>query len=209
VSPALLPRISPSIKPLLPVGETLTEEQHTVLLTSRSNYQNLNEGRTIPGVTYPSDLPGQLTSKRTSHKIAEQGRRQRINVALQEMQGLLPKMSPVLGASSSSSSKNIEDNDDEDDDDGDDASPEGGKKKGGKGGGGSGGGNSKAATVENAILYIRTMQEQEQIWKQEREEREREVEALRQKLDALERTLSVSKSHPAVEKVDEEVTGGE
>jgi hypothetical protein len=25
----------------------------------------------------------------------------------------------------------------------------------------------------------------------------------------LERTLSVSKSHPAVEKVDEEVTGGE
>ena len=32
-----------------------------------------------------------LTSKRTSHKIAEQGRRNRINEAIKEMQTLLPK----------------------------------------------------------------------------------------------------------------------
>ncbi|KIW02669.1 uncharacterized protein PV09_06106 [Verruconis gallopava] len=181
VSPALRPKISPSIKPLLPEGEKLTEEQHALLLTSRSNYQNLIEGRSIPGVTYPSDLPSQLTSKRTSHKIAEQGRRQRINVALQEMQCLLPKMSPVLGAAKA-----------DDDDDEDDEEPGGtasGKKRGGKGGG-----NSKAATVENAILYIKSLQDKEKLWQKEREEREKEMELLRQKLDALERRLSVSKS---------------
>lgn len=39
---------------------------------------------------YPTSLSTNLTSKRTSHKIAEQGRRNRINMALQEMQALLP-----------------------------------------------------------------------------------------------------------------------
>ena len=201
VSPALLPRISPSIKPLLPSGsrngsgtglgigkddaQQLTEEQHALLLTSRSNYQNLIEGRNIPGVTYPSDLPSQLTSKRTSHKIAEQGRRQRINVALQEMLGLLPKLSP------GSQPTKMEDDEDEEDE-------EGGKgRKGGKGGG-----NSKAATVEHAILYIRGMQEKEAGWVREREEKDREVEALRKRLDALERRLSTSKS-PASSGVEE------
>ena len=201
VSPALLPRISPSIKPLLPSGpssgsggggsftglgisgkeETLTEEQHALLLTSRSNYQNLIEGRNIPGVTYPSDLPSQLTSKRTSHKIAEQGRRQRINVALQEMQGLLPKLSPGSAAAAK-----LEDEDEDEDE-------EGGNGKGGRKSG-KGGGNSKAATVEHAISYIRAMQEKESCWAKEREEKDKEVEALRKKLDALERRLSVSKS---------------
>lgn len=159
----------------------MTDQQHALLLTSRSNYQNLIEGRNIPGVTYPSDLPSQLTSKRTSHKIAEQGRRQRINVALQEMQCLLPKLSPTALAATKME-------DDDSDDDG-----EGGRgKKGGKGGG-----NSKAATVEHAINYIKTMQDQERVWAREREEREKEVEALRKKLEMLERRLSVSKSPSA------------
>lgn len=39
---------------------------------------------------YPEALSKNLNSKRTSHKIAEQGRRNRINTALQEMQSLLP-----------------------------------------------------------------------------------------------------------------------
>jgi hypothetical protein len=79
----------------------------------------------------------------------------------------------------------------EDDDSEDDG--EGGRgKKGGKGGG-----NSKAATVEHAISYIKTMQDQEKQWAKEREEREKEVEALRKKLEALERRLSVSKSPSA------------
>jgi vacuolar-type H+-ATPase subunit I/STV1 len=59
-------------------------------LASKSNYQNILDGTTVPGVVYPSSLSTNLTSKRTSHKIAEQGRRNRINTALQEMQDLLP-----------------------------------------------------------------------------------------------------------------------
>ncbi|KAF3937187.1 hypothetical protein ABW19_dt0203037 [Dactylella cylindrospora] len=61
-SPALQPRISPSIKPLLPEG-----------------------------LSYPEHLATNLTHKRTSHKIAEQGRRNRINNALAEIASLLPR----------------------------------------------------------------------------------------------------------------------
>ncbi|KAL8731401.1 MAG: hypothetical protein Q9181_004317, partial [Wetmoreana brouardii] len=106
VSPALRPRISPSIKPLLPdggecifSGNLIAWNEHTnanalavvsaetsaLLLASKSNYQNLLEGTHLPGVSYPETLSTNLTSKRTSHKIAEQGRRNRINTALQEI----------------------------------------------------------------------------------------------------------------------------
>ncbi|KAK8050639.1 hypothetical protein PG994_012369 [Apiospora phragmitis] len=92
VSPALLPRISPNIKPLLPGTSGISaEDTASRLLTSKSNYQNILEGNTVPGVSYPSELSTNLTSKRTSHKIAEQGRRNRINSALQEIATLLPK----------------------------------------------------------------------------------------------------------------------
>ncbi|KAI9670961.1 MAG: hypothetical protein M1831_005046 [Alyxoria varia] len=92
VSPALRPKISPSIKPLLPEGAktSISQETQALLLASRSNYQNILEGSHLPGVSYPSELSTNLTSKRTSHKLAEQGRRNRINYALQEMQTLLP-----------------------------------------------------------------------------------------------------------------------
>ena len=68
----------------------LSENVHTLLLASKSNYQNILDGTGIPGVHYPEALSKNLNSKRTSHKIAEQGRRNRINTALQEMQSLLP-----------------------------------------------------------------------------------------------------------------------
>ncbi|KAL8844999.1 MAG: hypothetical protein Q9176_000671 [Flavoplaca citrina] len=90
VSPALRPRISPSIKPLLPDGGHVSAETSALLLASKSNYQNLVEGTHLPGVSYPETLSTNLTSKRTSHKIAEQGRRNRINTALQEIAALLP-----------------------------------------------------------------------------------------------------------------------
>jgi hypothetical protein len=65
------------------------EEHQALLLASKSNYQNILSGNTVPGVSYPTDLSTSLTSKRTSHKIAEEGQRNRINSALQEMQTLL------------------------------------------------------------------------------------------------------------------------
>lgn len=68
----------------------MNAETSALLLASKSNYQNLIEGTHLPGVTYPEALSENLTSKRTSHKIAEQGRRNRINTALQEIASLLP-----------------------------------------------------------------------------------------------------------------------
>jgi hypothetical protein len=146
----------------------MDEAMQTHFLTQRSNYQNLIEGTHVPGVSYPSELSTNLTSKRTSHKIAEQGRRNRINLALQEMLSLLP---PKNGSPQTLNVKSPMDDDDDDD----------GKGKG------KGGGNSKAATVESAIDYIRTLQTERSIFCQRIEERDKEVEDLRRRLDEMER----------------------
>lgn len=129
VSPALRPRISPSIKPLLPGGGPEAEDAASQLLASKSNYQRILEGNTLPGVSYPSELSTNLTSKRTSHKIAEQGRRNRINSALQEIAALLPAL-PKESEEESRRDKTV----------------------------GAGGPNSKASTVELAIDYIKQLQ---------------------------------------------------
>ncbi|KAI9803702.1 MAG: hypothetical protein M1833_000614 [Piccolia ochrophora] len=130
-SPALKPKISPSIKPLLPEGAPASAESSALLLASKSNYQNLLEGNRLPGVTYPESLSTNLTSKRTSHKLAEQGRRNRINNALQDMAGLLP---PDWGGSSSTPKA----------DKGETAAQAQA--------------SSKASTVELAIDYIKSLQ---------------------------------------------------
>ncbi|KAF2963435.1 hypothetical protein GQX73_g10128 [Xylaria multiplex] len=139
VSPALLPRISPNIKPLLPGTPGLSnEDSASRLLASKSNYQRILEGNTMPGVTYPSELSTNLTSKRTSHKIAEQGRRNRINSALQEIATLLPKS--ILKESSEGDIDNAK-----------------GDKTDAKQ---SNAPNSKASTVESAIEYIKHLQKE-------------------------------------------------
>ncbi|KAK3945288.1 helix-loop-helix DNA-binding domain-containing protein [Diplogelasinospora grovesii] len=150
VSPALRPKISPSIKPLLP-GCATAEETASHLLATKSNYQRILEGNTVPGVSYPSELSTNLTSKRTSHKIAEQGRRNRINSALQEIATLLPRQ------------------------------PNEGKGSGGEGDSGdkkdkSGNiPNSKASTVEMAIEYIKQLQKQVEEANRRAEEAERKL----------------------------------
>ncbi|KAK9264552.1 hypothetical protein V1519DRAFT_436865 [Lipomyces tetrasporus] len=86
ISPTIKPKISPNLKPLLPDGL----EAASALLASKSNYQNIVEGKHSQlGLSYPEQLSINLTSKRTSHKIAEQGRRNRINNALAELNQLL------------------------------------------------------------------------------------------------------------------------
>ena len=153
VSPALRPKISPSIKPLLPSGGSNNEEDATSrLLAAKSNYQRILEGSTVPGVTYPADLSTNLTSKRTSHKIAEQGRRNRINSALQEIATLLPRPPP----------RESRDTEDED----------GGDKKGSGGNGPS----SKAGTVELAIEYIKQLKDEIAEANRRAEEAERKLE---------------------------------
>jgi len=133
VSPALRPRISPNIKPLLPGGVS-AEETASHLLATKSNYQRILEGNTVPGVSYPSELSTNLTSKRTSHKIAEQGRRNRINSALQEIATLLPQPAKEANAADAESSEKRD-------------------KSGGVP-------NSKASTVELAIEYIKQLQKE-------------------------------------------------
>ncbi|QSZ28840.1 hypothetical protein DSL72_003345 [Monilinia vaccinii-corymbosi] len=140
-SPALLPKISPSIKPLLPGGSSLHDDTTaSLLLASKSNYQKILEGTHLPGVSYPSELSTNLTFKRTSHKLAEQGRRNRINSALTTLHDMIPseylsrgKSKDAVGDKGGS---------------GDSGENESASLKGGQSA------NSKAATVEVAIEYI-------------------------------------------------------
>lgn len=165
VSPALLPRISPNIKPLLPGGSS-AEDTASQLLMSKSNYQNILEGNTVPGVWYPSELSTNLTSKRTSHKIAEQGRRNRINSALQEIATLLPKSAATAAADAAAAEgKGSE---------GDEAGSGGGDKK--DKAGGANAPNSKASTVEMAIEYIKQLKQEVADATRRAEEAERKLE---------------------------------
>ncbi|XP_014561202.1 hypothetical protein COCVIDRAFT_87499 [Bipolaris victoriae FI3] len=162
VSPALMPKISPSIKPLLPDGGSgTTDNTHALLLASKSNYQNILDGTTVPGVVYPTSLSTNLTSKRTSHKIAEQGRRNRINTALQEMQALLP--SPRFG--------NVSDA----------KSPETNAQNSN---------NSKAAKVESAIEYIKQLKQEVSERDELISKKDSEMDALKKELAALKRCQS-------------------
>jgi hypothetical protein len=157
-SPALLPRISPSIKPLLPGGGSVSEDTASLLLASKSNYQNILEGTHLPGVSYPTELSTNLTSKRTSHKIAEQGRRNRINSALQEIATLLPRGSAKDSCGERSGSG-----------DGGD----GNEQVNGKGASQSA--NSKASTVEQAIEYIKVLKKAVEDANKRAEDAERQL----------------------------------
>ncbi|KAL1962939.1 hypothetical protein VTN77DRAFT_9035 [Rasamsonia byssochlamydoides] len=90
ISPALRPRISPSIQPLVRGDTGMSSETSALYLASKSNYQHILDGTVLPGVSYPETLAENLSSKRTNHKLAEQGRRNRINTALKEIESLLP-----------------------------------------------------------------------------------------------------------------------
>ena len=124
---------------------TVSPETSALLLASKSNYQNILEGTHFPGVSYPENLSTNLTSKRTSHKIAEQGRRNRINTALQEIASLLPPTTPPSNAINET---------------------DGREGDGGARGAGLLTGtpqqqsNSKASTVEAAIEYIKSLQKE-------------------------------------------------
>lgn len=101
-SPSLLPKISPHMSPRLEnsgsIGDSASSGLYhrrsgstgnadlSALLASKSNYQNILEGNhNHLGLSYPEGLSADLSSKRTSHKLAEQGRRNRINVALNDL----------------------------------------------------------------------------------------------------------------------------
>ncbi|OQE39966.1 hypothetical protein PENCOP_c006G04774 [Penicillium coprophilum] len=88
-SPQLRPKISPSIQPLMKGSESMSQD--ALYLASKSNYQHILDGTLPSGVSYPEALAENLSSKRTNHKLAEQGRRNRINNALKEIELLIPQ----------------------------------------------------------------------------------------------------------------------
>jgi Helix-loop-helix DNA-binding domain len=148
ISPALRPKISPSITPLMPASTPgmphISAETNALYLASKSNYQNILEGTHLPGVSYPEALAENLSSKRTSHKIAEQGRRNRINTALKEIEALLPQQIMANGKKERATST-----------EGDETEK-----------GASGPGTSKASTVEMAIVYIKSLQAELEVTKE-------------------------------------------
>ena len=148
-----------------------------MLLASKSNYQNILEGNHLPGVSYPDSLSTGLTSKRTSHKVAEQGRRNRINEALKEMQSLVPKP-----AKFKLSSKDAEAEDGDSPEYGEEEKAADGTSKEDKADAAVKSNNSKAATVELANEYIRMMQNESLAQSDEIAQLRRENEELRKRL---------------------------
>ncbi|KAF2625767.1 hypothetical protein BU25DRAFT_492674 [Macroventuria anomochaeta] len=105
---ALKPKISPSIKHLSFPGENgISNNTQALLQASRSQYRD-DDGSTTSGISYPVPLSTSLTSKRTSFKLAEQGRRNRINTALQDLQDLLPSSSGTIAEFKSSKATKVE-----------------------------------------------------------------------------------------------------
>ena len=138
---------------------TVSPETSALLLASKSNYQNILEGTHLPGVSYPENLSTNLTSKRTSHKLAEQGRRNRINTALQEMASLLPPTTPTAnGKASTGSSKDV-------------------PSETIMTGSAAQQSNSKANTVEVATEYIKSLQKELREVKSQLEVAEKKLEA--------------------------------
>ncbi|KAL3459855.1 helix-loop-helix DNA-binding domain-containing protein [Aspergillus heterothallicus] len=136
-SPSLRPKISPNIQPLVR-GDGISGDASAMFLASKSNYQHILDGTLLPGVSYPETLAENLSSKRTNHKLAEQGRRNRINNALKEIETLIPptyfQMKHVKEAAASSGKA------------GDKEKEKAGNQP-----------ISKASTVEMAIDYIKSL----------------------------------------------------
>lgn len=109
----------------------------------------------MPGVSYPTELSTNLTSKRTSHKLAEQGRRNRINSALQVMAALLPDHKGVASGC-------------EED-----------EKNDGKDGKQNSGANSKASVVEKAIVHMQHLEQENVGLKKELEDLKSQLEQLK------------------------------
>ncbi|KAF8978714.1 hypothetical protein BGZ46_006217 [Entomortierella lignicola] len=91
VSPRLQPQlVSPSLKPWLP-GVSTTEAM--ARLASKSNYQNILDGdHTALGLSYNTDLHSGIELRRTSHKAAEQKRRDSLKHCFDDLRQMIPNI---------------------------------------------------------------------------------------------------------------------
>ncbi|KAG8689207.1 hypothetical protein FRC09_012514 [Ceratobasidium sp. 395] len=88
-SPAILPMISPAIKPNASGGLTAEDIAH---LSTKSNYQNTLEGRAAALGIASSHIasPYGTDGRKTSHKAAEQKRRDSLKAGFDDLRLLLP-----------------------------------------------------------------------------------------------------------------------
>ncbi|KAG0021878.1 hypothetical protein BGZ82_011179 [Podila clonocystis] len=91
VSPRLQPLlVSPSLKPWLP-GMSTTDAM--ARLATRSNYQNILDGdHTALGLSYNTDLHSGIELRRTSHKAAEQKRRDSLKHCFDDLRQMIPNI---------------------------------------------------------------------------------------------------------------------
>lgn len=98
-SPALGPqrfRTSPELRPILPGGMS---PQVGAMLASKSNYQHIVDGTYDQlNITYPQGMTQGLEVRRTSHKAAEQKRRDHLKECFEQLRTILP-VQPDAGAS--------------------------------------------------------------------------------------------------------------
>jgi hypothetical protein len=73
---ALKPLISPSLKPNGKRLSLIEEETATALLTTKSNYEHLKEGKAKSlGIDFATTIQSGIENRRSAHKVAEQKRR--------------------------------------------------------------------------------------------------------------------------------------
>ncbi|RIA86088.1 hypothetical protein C1645_829820 [Glomus cerebriforme] len=88
---SLKPTISPNLKPKLPgvLADEVAEQ-----LANKSNYRSILEGTAKSlGISYSSDVHSSLESRRTTHKAAEQKRRDSLKQSFDELKKVIPYQS--------------------------------------------------------------------------------------------------------------------
>lgn len=168
----------------------LNSPNHALILASKSNYQNILEGNHLPGISYPDSLSTGLTSKRTSHKVAEQGRRNRINDALKEMQSLIPASSGARAEELMTGGAGDDDSQEAKEKDRDAAVKSN---------------SSKAATVESANRYIRVLKDTDAAQKAAIAELQKAVDEMRMRLGETEESKNDS-CEPAIAGADKPIS---
>ncbi|KAG0268627.1 hypothetical protein BGZ95_002396 [Linnemannia exigua] len=91
VSPRMQPLlVSPSLKPWLP---GVSPSEAMARLASKSNYQNILDGdHTALGLSYNTDLHSGIELRRTSHKAAEQKRRDSLKNCFDDLRQMIPNI---------------------------------------------------------------------------------------------------------------------
>ncbi|KAG9295009.1 hypothetical protein G9A89_017803 [Geosiphon pyriformis] len=171
---ALKPTISPNLKPKL---YGILADEVAEQLAQKSNYQNILEGTAKSlGISYPSDLQSSLESRRTTHKAAEQKRRDSLKQSFDELKKVVPYKSML------NNNKSISSN----------SSNNGDSSSGGKNGDGTMKNVSKLFLLKRAHDHIVELQ-------QKNKEKDDVIGKLMKELEALKGTSSLGDAEGELE----------